>query len=460
VSTKCPGVRAVGQALVNPGAFVHRWARAPKEVAVSRALLVAALLLSPTAAAAGVAAPWQAGVDLTLVSHRPDGRPSTTSQQSSVSADGRFVAYLGTVDQIPDASIDPEGYQQVLVRDLVTGALVGASRSASGEWSNSGASTLQPQISGGGRFVVFASAATNLAPGGTPLTGIYRKDLRTGAIVVVDRAPGGAAADSSSFEPAVSADGRYVAYESYAGNLVPGDTNGVTDVFLADLRRGTTARVSVHPGGGQSAADSHHASISADGRRVAFETTEALVPSDHDDVSDVYVSDVRSGRLQRVGPGTTAQLAADGCSVVFASDAALVPGDTDGRSDVYVRDLTRRVTTRVSVAGDGTPADLPSLHASISGDGRYVAFDSAATNLVPGDGNQAWDVFVRDLRRGRTVRVDVSSNGDEAEPFSFNVDPWISANGRTVAFESTAENLVGSKTPELWFANVLAARSR
>ena len=162
----------------------------------------------------------------------------------------------------------------------------------------------------------------------------------------------GTQANGDSASPAISADGRYVAFGSDASNLVPGDTNGTSDVFVRDLRSGTTQRVSVATDGTQANGDSDSPAISADGRYVAFAS--------------------------------------------YASN--LVPGDTNGTADVFVRDLRSGTTRRVSVATDGTQANGDSGSPAISADGRYVAFESDASNLVPGDTNHCVDVFVRDLK--------------------------------------------------------------
>ncbi len=221
----------------------------------------------------------------------------------------------------------------------------------------------------------------------------------------------GSAAYSGS--PAISANGRYVAFASGSSNLVPGDTNDRTDVFVRDLRSGTTRRVSVAGDGTQANHGSHAPAISADGRYVTFASVASnLVPGDTNHTGDVFVRDLRSGTTRRVSvAGNGAQgnhssygsaISADGRYVAFLSDASnLVPGDTNGASDVFVRDRRSGTTRRVSVAGNGTQGNLDSGDQAISADGRYVAFDSYASNLVPGDTNDNQDVFVRDLKRRR-----------------------------------------------------------
>ena len=231
-------------------------------------------------------------------------------------------------------------------------------------------------------------------------------------------------------KPAISADGRYVAFESGSSNLVAGDTNGFEDVFVRDLQSGTTQRVSVATGGTQGNGFSSEPAISADGRYVTFSSAASnLVPGDTNGAPDVFVRDRRSGTTQRVsvaaagtqgnGDSGSSAIGADGRYVAFVSRASnLVPGDTNGTSDVFVRDLQLGTTQRVSVATDGTQADGASFNVAISADGRYVAFDSYASNLAPGDTNQAGDVFVRDLQSGTTQRVSVATDGSQGNGYS------------------------------------------
>ena len=178
------------------------------------------------------------------------------------------------------------------------------------------------------------------------------RDLRSGTTRRVSVAGDGTQANDPSYSSAISADGRYVAFQSDASNLVPGDTNQARDVFVRDLRSGTTRRVSVATGGTQANDPSYSPAISADGRYVAFESN--------------------------------------------ASN--LVTGDTNHSFDVFVRDFRSGTTQRVSVASDGTQANGDSYGQAISADGRYVTFDSDASNLVPGDTNHRTDVFVHDRR--------------------------------------------------------------
>ena len=254
----------------------------------------------------------------------------------------------------------------------------------------------------------------------------------------------------------LSADGRVVAFDSGAGNLVAGDTNGSPDIFVHDRQTGQTTRVSVASDGTQGNDRSYSPSISGDGRFVAFDSLAAnLVPGDTNGYHDIFVHDRQTGQTTRVSvasdgtPGSqwsySPSISADGRFVTFHSGASdLVAADTNGYTDVFVHDRQTGQTTRASVASGGTQGNDRSYAPSISGDGRFVAFDSLARNLVPGDTNSQPDVFVHDRQTGQTTRVSVASDGTQGDDRSFY--PSISADGRLLAFGSWATNLVAADT--------------
>ena len=318
----------------------------------------------------------------------------------------------------------------------------------------------EPAISGDGRYVAFQSIAQNLVAGDTNVVAdVFVRDRQSGTTERVSVASSGTQGNSDSTAPAISADGRYVAFLSLATNIVAGDTNGVSDVFVHDRLTGVTQRVSVATDGAQGNQDSLRVAISGDGNYVAFESLASnLVANDGDFKQDVFVHERQTGATELIsvntfgtsadGSSSRPSISADGRHVAFDSEASnLVVGDTNGVGDVFVRDRQIGATARVSIATGGGQANDPSElsdSSAISGDGLYVAFQSSASNLVAGDTNAAVDAFVRDRQTGTTERVSVGGGGSEAN--SSNVEAAISSDGRHVAFTSFATNLVANDT--------------
>jgi Tol biopolymer transport system component len=275
---------------------------------------------------------------------------------------------------------------------------------------------------------------------------------------------GGDPDGGGSFDPSISADGRFVAFWSSASNLVPGDHNFRQDVFVRDLRNKTTRRVSVDTTGGDADGDSFYPTISGDGRYVAFASRAAdLVAGDGNFAEDIFVRDIHNGTTTRVTVDTgggdpdarseIASISADGRHVVFVSAASdLVAADGNGVDDVFVRDLDAHTTTRASVdtangdpnGGSGsTPQFSPP---AIDADGSRVVFYSDASDLVPSDGNGLSDTFMRDLSAGTTTRVSVDTAGGDANGRSDQLGgrPAITGDGAFVAFASFASDLVAT----------------
>jgi Tol biopolymer transport system component len=315
-------------------------------------------------------------------------------------------------------------------------------------------------ISADGRYVAFHALASNLVPGDTNNDyDVFVHDRVTGATTRVSVASDGTQANGVSSYAALSADGRYVAFNSFATNLVPGDTNNNPDIFVHDRQTGTTTRVSVASDGTEGNGASSYPSISADGRYVAFNSLSwNLVPDDTNNQNDVFVHDRLTGATTRVSVASDgaqgnnqswifSSISADGRYVAFYSSASnLVPADTNGMDDVFVHDRQTGATTRVSVASDGTQGNNWSIWPAISADGRYVAFQSFASNLVPADTNAKYDVFVHDCVTGTTARVSVATAGTQGNGHSGSYGLSVSADGRYVAFESRASNLVPADT--------------
>lgn len=328
------------------------------------------------------------------------------------------------------------------------------SRDSTGVIANAGSTV--SAVSADGHTVAFASGASNLVPGdGNAAFDVFVRDLATGTTERVSVDSTGAEANGVSQTPAISADGQVVAFVSRATNLVAGDTNGRFDVFVHDRSTGVTERVSVHSSGTQASADSLLPWISADGRRVVFTSSAAdLVAGDTNSTFDVFFHDrdtattvrmsVDSTGAQANGPSLAPRVSADGLVVVFHSSASnLVAGDTNAVLDVFVHDLSTGVTERVSVAAEGSQGLFQSVAGSLSADGRFVSFNSDATNLVPGDGNFRTDVFVRDRLLGTVERASLATGGAEGDGQSGFQDPAaFSLDANRVVFTSGATNLV------------------
>jgi hypothetical protein len=278
--------------------------------------------------------------------------------------------------------------------------------------------------------------------------------------VLVNVNTAGTAANSQSFNPSISSDGRFVVFSSYATNLVANDTNGSADIFLRDLKLRTTTRISVGPGGVESNYHSFAPSISGDGKFVAYESIATnLVTGDTNNSTDVFVYNVATGvttresvstaEAQANGSSMQPSLSSDGRYVVFLSGATtLVADDTNNQLDVFVRDRALGSTFRESVGAGGVQLNNQSTYASISASGRYVAFASTATNAVAGDTNVSQDVFVRDRAATTTTRVSVANGGGQAN--SVSDAPKISGDGNFIVYRSFANNLVAGDTNDQW----------
>jgi Tol biopolymer transport system component len=424
---------------------VRRWALV---VAVTAAMVVAAA--GPAAAVAG----WTCLISLSDTGAQGNNH----SQWTAISGDGRHVAFISVASNLVPG--DTNGIPDMFVRDRLAGATTRVTVSSTGEQANAhdweGFSG--PVISTDGRFVAFTSVASNLVPGDTNnAPDVFVRDQLAGNTSRVSVSSSGGQADNSagSFISGLSRDARYVVFNSWASNLVPGDTNGGIDGFLHDRVAGTTTRVTVSSNGEQASGD--YVTISANGRYIAFSSSDPdLAPGDTNDAEDAFVRDLWTGTTRRIsytttgeqpnGTSTVPAISPDGQYVAFISDAPnMVPGEPIYQQfDMYVRDLRAGTTRLVSMATDGTRGSGPSSGSAFSADSRYLVYASLSYNLVPDDTNDTYDVFVRDLRTWRNSRVSVSSTGAQANNGS--VHPAISADGRYVAFDSGASNLVAGDT--------------
>lgn len=374
----------------------------------------------------------------------------------AVSADGEFVVFDSSATNLVPG--DTNGVIDVFVHDRYGGAISRASVASDGTQGNGWSE--HADVSADGRYVAFASNATNLVLGDTNgVRDVFLRDRTLGTTVRVSVGLGGVEANEVSDQPAVSGDGRYIAFWSRASNLVTGDTNGQADAFVYDRLLGTTERVGVSSGGAQGGAGSSGTAISADGNIVAFHSnsTNLVTPDSNAGMLDIYVRDRAAATTTRVSVSSSSvqgnassywpHVSADGRYVAFTSDATnLVAGDTNNLADVFVHDRVTGETTRVSVstAGSQGNARSPENDLAISPDGRFVAWDSTASTLVAGDTNGASDVFVHDRVAGTTARMSVASGGSQSNGPSVSTD--LSEGASVVAFSSDASNLVPGDT--------------
>lgn len=310
-----------------------------------------------------------------------------------------------------------------------------------------------PAISDNGRFVAFDSYSYDLLPDGNPYRGVYIRDTQANSLELISVSSAGEWGQGSSWYPSISDDGRYVTFVSYANNLTPNDTNGEKDVFVHDRNTGQTTLVSRGLGGNPANSWSDWANVSPDGRYVVFSSlADNLVSGDTNGSEDVFIFDRQTAQTTRLSLGVGGAQAndasywpvvsANGAYVAFISWADnLVAGDSNGLPDVFVRDRATNTTAIVSVHSDGTYSNSYSFDPTISNDGRYVAFESYADNLVDDDINGWHEVFVHDRQMGQTERAAVDPSGAESDGHS--TQPDLSPDGRYVAFLSSAVNLVG-----------------
>jgi Tol biopolymer transport system component len=427
-----------------------------------RSCLLTFAAMSLTAAGLVAATPAAARTAFTeLVSVDAAGGPANESSfVQGLDDRGRFVAFTSFAsDLVPgdtNGALNPNSGIDVFVRDRIAATTERVNVSSAGRQADG--SSLDATLSADGRVVAFESEATNLVAGDTnACQDVFVHDRRSGVTERVSVSSAGAQANTDSFNGSVSRNGRFVAFSSTASNLVPGDANGRTDVFVHDRRTGATEIVSVGSAGARANGDSFSPSISADGRVVAFTSFASnLAPGDTNANSDVLVHDRGARTTQQVSvssagangnaasAATTQALSASGRFATFQSLASnLVPADTNGQQDVLVHDRRSRVTERVSVSPAGGQANGLSQGAAISAHGRFVVFDSLASNLLPGDAPFTPDLFLRDRRTGAIELVNVSSAGERGG----SSGPALpSANGRVVAFGSLASNLVPGDT--------------
>ncbi len=384
------------------------------------------------------------------VSIASDGSQATEGyfQQKAISTDGRYVVF-SALGLTPD-----DTYHNVYLRDRATNTTELVSISSDGTHSDSYNPSSSVDVSADGRYVTFIASWQD---GSTSGTDVYVRDRATNTTELIS-SPG--EVNKHSLHASISDNGRYVAFSSSATNMVSGDTNGFSDIFVRDRVAGTTERVSIASDGTEASGDSYNGSfetsISGDGRYVAF-VSEAnnLEPNDTNEVADLFLHDRATGTTKRVNVAndgsqdSSAQtgfygikLSGDGRYLVFQSGDQLSSEDANSFLDIYVYDQVNDSVELVSKAYDGSPANSISMYSSISSNGRYVSFISMASNIVEGGIPQSVGTFIYDRVTQTTEMVDVPNDGvSVADHISFG-HTRLSGDGRHVLFSSAASNLV------------------
>ncbi len=416
--------------------------------------LTAPLVLAAVALLAGVLSAGAAPGVTTRVSVSSSGAEADDdSLFPAISADGRFVAFESAASNLvpgDEPSFCPNAIgvcTEVFVHDRQTGA----TESVSGNTLTR--SSRAPSISGDGRYVAFISEAPLLPYDTNDFADVYVRDRQLNSLELSSIGMGGVPSNSGSFSVEISDDGRFVAFEAEASNLVPGDANGLADIFTRDRQTGSTERISVDSGGLEANGRSARPVVSSDGRLVAFYSDASnLVAGDTNDAGDVFVRDRQAGTTERVSLATgggeadafpQVDISGDGRFVAFNSSApSLVPAQPTA-PQLFVRDRQTGVTEQISLGAEGTPSFVSG--GSLSADGRYVAFWSDSSNIVSADTNFAGDVFVRDRQAGTTERISLSLTGSESTG-GYDTSEDISGDGSLVVFSSFASDLVTCDT--------------
>ena len=386
------------------------------------------------------------------VSLRSNGNQANdNSFRLDISADGRYVAFASDASNLVNG--DNNNARDIFVRDRQTGTTQRVSVNSDGVEANFDSDS--PSISDNGRFVAFHSFATNLRSDDTNgVADIFLHDRQTGETTVVNRVLVGQVNDIS-YDPDISGNGQYITFWSYASNLVGGDNNNVADIFRFDRLGLTMFRVSLDSNGVEGNGHSSYPSISQDGRYIAFESDASnLAPGDSGIYRDIFWHDMDSGETKRLsvnesgseanGDSVEAVISANGRYVAFSSRAIdIIGNDTNVYSDIFLRDTDQDATQLITAAlGDINTWETP----SVSGNGRYIAFRGRPAPLPPNQGCSGvlCEIFVYDRQMNTTSRVSVSSNGTNGNDDSQL--PAMAADGRYAAFSSVATNLVANDT--------------
>lgn len=373
---------------------------------------------------------------------------NNSSDGGSISADGRYVVFQSRASNL--VAGDSNAVHDIFLRDRQTDTTTRISVSSVGAQANN--ASYGSEISRDGRVVAFTSDASNLVSGdGNGTIDLFFRDMQTGAIA---RLMGLAGTEpNGNIIPGVfSEDGRYFSFVSTASNLVANDVNGVQDAFLHDLQTSTTERISIATGGAEANDASRFPFVSADGRFVVFDSLASnLVAPDSNLFYDIYLRDRQLGTTVRISTGLgsaptngdslAAALSSDARYIAYASAANnLVSGDSNAQDDIFVFDRTGNTTVRISVGPAGVQADAGSGIARFAPDARYVYFSSFASNLVAVDANNViGDMFLHDRQTGSNTLLSLGTGGIQGDRDSFGYSHC--GNFNCYVFRTSSTNL-------------------
>jgi hypothetical protein len=392
---------------------------------------------------------------------------SDSQYNVAITPNARFVAFQSSATNL--ASGDSDSFYDVFLRDRKKGKTTLVSREKNASANDGSSAQYGLDMTPDHRFVAFDSDSERLVPhDDNGFDDVFVRDLKQGETKLVSVSSSGKKTDgSSAYNLHISANGRFVAFASDATKLVPHDDNGATDVFVRDLRTRKTTLVSTAIGGGPGGGPSGQLGLdmSANGRLIAFESAAEDLHGADNGARDVFVRDRRTGKTSVVsvtssGDPTSADsqgsvISPNGRYVAFSSQAdGLAGADANGHGDVFIRDRKHGKTRLVSVASNGVQGDDSSGFQAVygyetmgvSGDGRFVEFDSYAENLVGNDGNGWIDVFLRDTKTHQTSLVSEALGGSSGSDESAYYSAAMTPDARFVAFNSGADDLTSADT--------------
>lgn len=382
------------------------------------------------------------------------------SSKGSFSPDGTKIVFYSFASNFVEN--DTNNRVDIFIKDLITGIISRVSTDKDGNEANGNSDS--PSFSPDGNKILFTSAATNLVSNSTnDGYAVFIKDIIDNSITMVSTSYNGSHPDADCFNPSFSKDGKKVVFSSNASNLISSDTNGYEDVFVKYLSSGFISRVSTSSTGTQANKYSREASFSPNGENVIF-TSEAsnLVSDDTNGVNDIFMKNILNQSIIRVstdsdddevfGSGDEddegswgSSFSPDGSKVLFSSQAiTLIDNDTNYRIDLFLKDLETGEVTILSTNSSGVQANHDSYEAKFSYDGNKVIFTSAASNLIDGDTNNTYDIYIKDLTSGMFSRVSTNSLGYQSN--SFSTEASFSNDGKKIVFTSNASNLVETDT--------------